>query len=72
MELKNRNQIVADGHERWLTARAEKVRVAVRKNIAGQNQRAGGFGKIRLWFKIEMAAWRGQKADGKSSPKIHW
>jgi len=71
VELKNRNRFVADGHERWLTAHEDKVREEVRKNITG-NEQAGGFGKIRLWFKTEMAAWRGQKADGKASPKILW
>ncbi len=67
MELTNKNRFVADGYVRWSAARGEKIRDVVRKNNA-----VGRLGKIRHWFKTELAVLREQKTGEKSSPKILW
>jgi len=72
VELKTTAQLVANGHQRWSAAREENTRAAVRKDFAGEKAQAGFFGKIRLWFKTELAVLHGQQADEKSSPKILW
>ena len=72
MELKATAQFVANGFQRWSAARGEKTRAAVLINFAGEKAQAGFLGKIRLWFKTELAAWQAQKAGEKSSPKILW
>ena len=67
MELTRKNRFVADGNVRWSAAREEKIRAAVRKNNP-----VGWLGKIRHWFKTELAVLREQKNGEKSSPKILW
>jgi len=74
VELKPRmkNKFVANGLQRWSTARAEKSRDDIHKNTADKNERVSFLGKIRLWFKTELAVLRDKKADEKTSPKILW
>ena len=70
MELKIK--FVANGYQRWSAAREEKTRAAVLKNFTGEKEQIGFLGKMRRWFKTELAVLREQQTGEKSSPKILW
>jgi hypothetical protein len=53
VELINKNRFVADVHTRWSAARGEKIRAGSR-----ENNPVGFLGKIRHWFKTELAVMR--------------
>jgi hypothetical protein len=67
-----KNELVANGFERWKKAQAEKVRETLRAKNFSENPPTNFLNRTWFWFKTELECLRQSKPAEKSSPKILW